>query len=186
MSPRRGQETVGAWVVARPKTGFCVGRGCGGAPYSRASSPRPAGCLFPTLTATRTCFRFFLSFDTMSSTLATAVDFSKTSLYISLASIAFNPTAWNIVARNGRFNILVCFIVVFILFILKRRVSQQDLDASVWKPSYGMLLPRAVHLRLRYPSRLTVRANVLILLLYKLTFSTILQYIFLVPFACFY
>jgi len=28
------------------------------------------------------------------------VDFSKPSLYYSLASIAFNPTAWNIVARN--------------------------------------------------------------------------------------
>lgn len=43
----------------------------------------------------------FLSFGTMN-TLATAVDFTKTSLYISLASIAFNPTAWNIVARNGQ------------------------------------------------------------------------------------
>ncbi|EIM91821.1 phospholipid methyltransferase [Stereum hirsutum FP-91666 SS1] len=40
----------------------------------------------------------------MSNTLATAVDFSKTSLYISLASIAFNPTAWNIVARNEYHN----------------------------------------------------------------------------------
>ena len=29
------------------------------------------------------------------------VDLSKPSLYLSLASITFNPTAWNIVARNG-------------------------------------------------------------------------------------
>jgi len=29
------------------------------------------------------------------------VDFGKKSLLLSLASIAFNPTAWNIVARNG-------------------------------------------------------------------------------------
>ncbi|KAK7680783.1 hypothetical protein QCA50_016091 [Cerrena zonata] len=32
--------------------------------------------------------------------LFSAVDFSKQSLWFSLASIAFNPTAWNIVARN--------------------------------------------------------------------------------------
>lgn len=29
------------------------------------------------------------------------VDFDQQSLLISLAAIAFNPTAWNIVARNG-------------------------------------------------------------------------------------
>lgn len=34
------------------------------------------------------------------SALLKLVDFSKPSLYYSLASIAFNPTAWNIVARN--------------------------------------------------------------------------------------
>lgn len=33
--------------------------------------------------------------------LDSLVDFSKKSLLISLASIAFNPTAWNIVAQNG-------------------------------------------------------------------------------------
>ena len=33
--------------------------------------------------------------------LSTIVDFSKQSLLISAAAIAFNPTAWNIVARNG-------------------------------------------------------------------------------------
>ena len=30
------------------------------------------------------------------------LDASKTSLLLSLASITFNPTAWNIVARNGK------------------------------------------------------------------------------------
>jgi len=34
------------------------------------------------------------------STLLSHIDFSKPSLYYSLASITFNPTAWNIVARN--------------------------------------------------------------------------------------
>ena len=34
----------------------------------------------------------------------TIIDTSATSLYISLLSIAFNPTAWNIVARNGKAN----------------------------------------------------------------------------------
>ena len=32
------------------------------------------------------------------------VDWSKKSFLLSLASIAFNPTAWNIVARNGKFT----------------------------------------------------------------------------------
>ncbi|RPD60707.1 phospholipid methyltransferase [Lentinus tigrinus ALCF2SS1-6] len=36
----------------------------------------------------------------MASSLSTLVDFSKSSLLISVAAIAFNPTAWNIVARN--------------------------------------------------------------------------------------
>ena len=36
------------------------------------------------------------------SALLKHVDFSKPSLYYSLASITFNPTAWNIVARNGK------------------------------------------------------------------------------------
>ncbi|KAI0084338.1 phospholipid methyltransferase [Irpex rosettiformis] len=34
------------------------------------------------------------------SSLAELVDFSKTSLWASLAAIVFNPTAWNIVARH--------------------------------------------------------------------------------------
>jgi phosphatidylethanolamine N-methyltransferase len=34
--------------------------------------------------------------------LSALVDTSKSSLFISLASITFNPTAWNIVARNGK------------------------------------------------------------------------------------
>jgi methylene-fatty-acyl-phospholipid synthase len=34
--------------------------------------------------------------------LSALLDVSKTSLFISLASIMFNPTAWNIIARNGK------------------------------------------------------------------------------------
>ena len=33
--------------------------------------------------------------------LSTLVDFTQRSLLISVTAIAFNPTAWNIVARNG-------------------------------------------------------------------------------------
>ena len=33
--------------------------------------------------------------------LSSIIDVSKPSLLISVAAIAFNPTAWNIVARNG-------------------------------------------------------------------------------------
>ncbi|KAI0270394.1 phospholipid methyltransferase [Gloeopeniophorella convolvens] len=36
--------------------------------------------------------------------LSALVDTSKTSLYLSLVSIAFNPAAWNIVARNEYHN----------------------------------------------------------------------------------
>ncbi|KAH8077391.1 phospholipid methyltransferase [Cristinia sonorae] len=36
--------------------------------------------------------------------LFSAVDWSKKSLYLSILSIAFNPTAWNIVARNEFHN----------------------------------------------------------------------------------
>ncbi|KAI0752022.1 phospholipid methyltransferase [Fomes fomentarius] len=36
----------------------------------------------------------------MASSLSTLVDFSKQSLLVSTAFIVFNPTAWNIVARN--------------------------------------------------------------------------------------
>ena len=37
------------------------------------------------------------------------VDTSKMSLYISLGTIALNPIAWNIVARDGEFHRRACF-----------------------------------------------------------------------------
>ncbi|OBZ74874.1 Phosphatidyl-N-methylethanolamine N-methyltransferase [Grifola frondosa] len=40
----------------------------------------------------------------MASSLSSIVDWSKPSLLISVVSIAFNPTAWNIVARNEYHN----------------------------------------------------------------------------------
>ncbi|PPR00821.1 hypothetical protein CVT26_012462 [Gymnopilus dilepis] len=39
-------------------------------------------------------------FDSLLQQFLTLVDLNKTSLYISLLAITFNPTAWNIVARN--------------------------------------------------------------------------------------
>ena len=40
------------------------------------------------------------------------IDLSKPSLYYSLAAIAFNPTAWNFVARNGEFCLSLRFVGV--------------------------------------------------------------------------
>ena len=39
--------------------------------------------------------------DTLVARYSPLVDITKSSLAICLLSIAFNPTAWNIVARNG-------------------------------------------------------------------------------------
>lgn len=36
---------------------------------------------------------------------STLVDWSQKTLWLSIASIAFNPTAWNIVAQNGTYII---------------------------------------------------------------------------------
>lgn len=64
--------------------------------------------------AESTCAAWFLSFKWLNMAskafssvfpnldLNSLVDFDKKSLLISLAAIAFNPTAWNIVARNGQ------------------------------------------------------------------------------------
>jgi hypothetical protein len=43
-----------------------------------------------------------LNHDIAVMSLSALVDTSKTSLFLSLGSITFNPTAWNIVARNGK------------------------------------------------------------------------------------
>lgn len=37
----------------------------------------------------------------MMEAFSSVVNTSATSLYVSLLSVAFNPTAWNIVAQNG-------------------------------------------------------------------------------------
>lgn len=37
------------------------------------------------------------------------VDLNQNSFYISLAAIAFNPTWWNIVARNGDVPLIIFF-----------------------------------------------------------------------------
>ena len=44
--------------------------------------------------------------------LAGILDTSKPSLALALAAIAFNPTAWNIVARNGKPDFCYSFYVL--------------------------------------------------------------------------
>jgi len=71
-----------------------------------------------------------MSFKNVDSLLS-LVDFNQTSLLISLAAIAFNPTAWNIVARNG-----TCFLTPssegFSNPKYHLRICKQDNNASVW------------------------------------------------------
>lgn len=68
--------------------------------------------------------------ESVRSLLLDNVDFGKKSLLLSLASIAFNPTAWNIVARNGEFMLLVA------------NLSQQNRwDHSRVILASGMLIP---------------------------------------------
>ncbi|GJE89153.1 phosphatidylethanolamine N-methyltransferase family protein [Phanerochaete sordida] len=85
----------------------------------------------------------------MSSLLA-YVDFSKPSLLISLAAIAFNPTAWNIVARNEYRNKTItrmfggnarrgCYFLAFLIFsfgILRDRLYERALHEQ---PRHAML-----------------------------------------------
>ena len=47
---------------------------------------------------------FLKQADTLVARYSPLVDITKSSLAICLLSIAFNPTAWNIVARNGVYN----------------------------------------------------------------------------------
>jgi hypothetical protein len=48
------------------------------------------------------CGDSVLNHDVAAMSLSALIDTSKTSLFISLGSITFNPTVWNIVARNGK------------------------------------------------------------------------------------
>ena len=89
------------------------------------------------------------------SALFSAVDFSKQTLWISLASIAFNPTAWNIVARNGMCH---WFVERFELPSVRGiRIQKQNYYPHLWwEHKIRMLLPSLVYLFRWNPSRHTV------------------------------
>jgi hypothetical protein len=77
------------------------------------------------------------------------IDFSQRSLLLSLAAIAFNPTAWNIVAQNG-----ACYLRSFMMrartnMLAVCRVPQQDADTRLRLAARRLLLPRVLHLLLR-------------------------------------
>lgn len=40
--------------------------------------------------------------------MSAIIDFSKTSLYLAIAHILFNPIFWNTVARAGKHEIWMC------------------------------------------------------------------------------
>jgi len=99
----------------------------------------------------------------MSSLLST-VDFSQNSLYLSLLSIAFNPTAWNIVAQNEYHNKTItrmfggnarngCYFLAVMIFsfgILRDHLYQRALDDQPKVPllpePYATIVPAALFL----------------------------------------
>jgi hypothetical protein len=85
------------------------------------------------------------------------IDWNQPTLFISLASIAFNPLAWNIVARNGASSsVQFCFVTLTQLSWF--RIPQQDADSHLWrKCATRVLLPRFDDLLLWAPSRFSVR-----------------------------
>lgn len=84
------------------------------------------------------------------SSLQSYVDFSKPSLWLSLGSIAFNPTAWNIVARNEYRNKTMtrmfggnarrgCYFLALLIFsfgILRDKLYERALQEQ---PRHAML-----------------------------------------------
>src|SRR6266702_647175 len=90
--------------------------------------------------------------------LLALVDTSKTSLFLSLASITFNPTAWNIVARNGKpVAPPDCFFPGPEL-TTGQRISQQDHHPPSRRQRLPrLLLPRRVHFRRGDIARPSVR-----------------------------
>ena len=83
------------------------------------------------------------------SVLLKYLDLTKPSLYYSLASITFNPTAWNIVARNGIFfsfagtgDVVLIFRADDNRIILDfARVQEQDNHEDLREPEKRVLLP---------------------------------------------
>ncbi|KAG6865881.1 hypothetical protein C0991_010962 [Blastosporella zonata] len=94
--------------------------------------------------------------------LSSWIDFSKSSLILSLISIAFNPTAWNIVARNeyrnktitrlfGGSNRAGCYFLAIMIFsfgilrdsLYQRALEDQPRKALLPQP-FGTLVPAAL------------------------------------------
>ncbi|KAG2757793.1 phospholipid methyltransferase [Suillus brevipes Sb2] len=91
--------------------------------------------------------------------LSTIVNASATSLYVSLLSIAFNPTAWNIVARNeyrnktitrmfggnARYGCYFLAIMIFSFGVLRDHLYQRALSdqprVSMLAAPYDTLVP---------------------------------------------
>ncbi|KIK43712.1 hypothetical protein CY34DRAFT_803553 [Suillus luteus UH-Slu-Lm8-n1] len=94
--------------------------------------------------------------------LSTIVNASATSLYVSLLSIAFNPTAWNIVARNeyrnktitrmfggnARYGCYFLAIMIFSFGVLRDHLYQRALSdqprVSMLSAPYDTLVPIAL------------------------------------------
>lgn len=95
-----------------------------------------------------------LDIQSIKSLLLDNVDWSQKSLLLSLASIAFNPTAWNIVARNGEmlFDGLVGSVLICVY-----RVQEQNAHSYLWKRESRMLLPCYHDFLIRYAARPLVR-----------------------------
>ena len=77
------------------------------------------------------------------------VDTSKVSLYISLGTIALNPIAWNIVARDGEFlqKGLPRLCLLHLTNTYAHRVQEQNTNALVWRECTSwMLFSRVVHI----------------------------------------
>ena len=74
------------------------------------------------------------------------VDVNKTSLLLSILAIAFNPTAWNIVARNGTCHFfLVCLVPnAHLCLNIPYRIQKQNYYAYFWRQrEIWMLLSRS-------------------------------------------
>lgn len=93
-------------------------------------------------------------FSVDSATLEAMLDVTKTSLFISLASITFNPTFWNIVARNEYRNKSItklfggnarygCYALALTIFSLGMVRDALYHNALMDQPTY-VLLPRTI------------------------------------------
>ncbi|KAF9528845.1 phospholipid methyltransferase-domain-containing protein [Crepidotus variabilis] len=94
--------------------------------------------------------------------LSSLVDFSKKSLLISIASITFNPTAWNIVARNEYRNKTItrifggntrngCYFLAVMIFSfgmlrdhLYQRALQEQPRQQILPEQYATIVPVAL------------------------------------------